>query len=548
MDAAENPQPPDPGHVDARGGRGVQLGDGGTQHNYFSNRAPVRWPHRVGVVPPLADCRQPRIGDTEVAAASTSGQAVVVCQVVTGLGGVGKTQLAAGLAHQCWHDKTVDLLVWVTATSRAGIVAGYAQAAADVTGADDPEPEQAAARLLAWLAGTDRRWLIVLDDLSDPADLRGLWPPTTAVGRTVVTTRRRDAGLLAGRYVVPVGLFNRAEAHAYLEHKLAGYPHLLDDPDGLAADLGYLPLALAQAAAYLLDRELPCAGYRARLADRRRQLAELVPEDGALPDEHRFTVAATWALSIDLADRLHPSGVARPLIEVAALLDPNGIPATVFAADAMREHLSARRTAGRPVDDDDVRDGLHALYRLNLLTVDTDTVRVHVLVQRAVREATPADQQTATATANALHIAWPSIDHATTPLLTALRANTTALAGNAGDLLWHRGGHPLLYRAGNSLINAGLHATAVTYWQHMSEQAVRLLGDEHRDTLSVRANLAVSYWQAGRTAEAIAIQEKVLADVVRSLGDEHRDTLSVRANLAVSYWQAGRTAEAIAIR
>ncbi|GIF08888.1 hypothetical protein [Actinoplanes siamensis] len=82
---------------------------------------------------------------------------------------------------------------------------------------------------------------------------------------------------------------------------MAGHPRLLDDADGLAADLGYLPLALAQAAAYLLDRRLSCAGYRARLADQRRQLADLVPEEGALPDEHQATVAATWALSIDLA-------------------------------------------------------------------------------------------------------------------------------------------------------------------------------------------------------------------------------------------------------
>ncbi len=155
-------------------------------------------------MPPLADCRQHRDVDAQLAAAAGSGQAVVVCQVVTGLGGVGKTQLAAALAHQCLDDKAVDLLVWVTASSRARVLSAYRQAAAGLTGVEDPDPEQAAVRLLAWLAGTDRRWLIVLDDLSEPADLRGLWPPARpAVGRTVVTTRRRDASLLAGRQVVP---------------------------------------------------------------------------------------------------------------------------------------------------------------------------------------------------------------------------------------------------------------------------------------------------------------------------------------------------------
>ncbi len=204
----------------------------------MNGRAPIRWPHRVGVVPPPADCRQPRTQDTDLAAAGASGQPVV-CQVVTGLGGVGKTQLAAALAHRCWDAGAVDLLVWAVASSRSRVLSAYAQAAADLTGVDDPDPEQGAARLLAWLAGTDQRWLIVLDDLTDPADLRGLWPPAqTRVGRTVVTTRRREASLLAGRHVVPVGLFTPGEARAYLNHKLAGRPDLLDGADGLAADLG----------------------------------------------------------------------------------------------------------------------------------------------------------------------------------------------------------------------------------------------------------------------------------------------------------------------
>ncbi|HLL64507.1 MAG TPA: NB-ARC domain-containing protein [Micromonosporaceae bacterium] len=183
---------------------------------HVNGRAPIRWPHRVGVVPPLADCRQPRTVDTDLAAASASGLPVVVCEVVTGLGGVGKTQLAAALAHRCWDTNAVDLMVWVAASSRSRVLNAYAHAAADLAGVDDADQEQSAARLLAWLAGTDRRWLIVLDDLTDPADLRGVWPPAqTAVGRTVVTTRRRDASLLAGRQVVPVGLFAPEEARAY---------------------------------------------------------------------------------------------------------------------------------------------------------------------------------------------------------------------------------------------------------------------------------------------------------------------------------------------
>jgi hypothetical protein len=80
------------------------------------------------------------------------------------------------------------------------------------------------------------------------------------------------------------------------------------------AALGYLPLALAQAAAFLIDRGLTCAQYAERFADRRRRLVDVLPEHGALPDDHRATVAATWLLSIELANCLAPAGLARPIL------------------------------------------------------------------------------------------------------------------------------------------------------------------------------------------------------------------------------------------
>lgn len=62
---------------------------------------------------------------------------------------------------------------------------------------------------------------------------------------------------------------------------------------------------------------------------------------------------------------------------------------------------------------------------------------------------------------------------------------------------------------------------------------VRCLGDEHPATLTARANLAGSYWSAGRTTDAIELQEQVLSDSERILGDEHPNTRAFRANLAV---------------
>jgi hypothetical protein len=91
-------------------------------------RAPVSWPHRVGVVPARAECFQYRGAVDALEQAVAGGGTAVVCQVLAGTGGVGKTQLAAAYARTVWQAGSVDLLAWVTAGSRDAVVAAYAQA------------------------------------------------------------------------------------------------------------------------------------------------------------------------------------------------------------------------------------------------------------------------------------------------------------------------------------------------------------------------------------------------------------------------------------
>ncbi|MFI7080071.1 tetratricopeptide repeat protein, partial [Micromonospora sp. NPDC049903] len=531
------------------------VGIGGSVHapvttnvTYIQRIRSVTWPVRVGVVPPLVHCRQDRPADHELAAAVTEPGAVVVGQVVSGLGGVGKTQLAANLAHRLSANGDLDLLIWATATSRVGIIGGYAQASAEVTGVADPNPEDGATRLLAWLTVTDRRWLIVLDDLVDPDDLTGLWPPTVEWGRTVVTTRRRDTALLANRQVVDVDVFTPTQAADYLRGKLAARPHRLDEVDGLAADLGHLPLALAQAAAYILDRgaRMTCAAYRQRLVDQRRRLADLAPH--ALPDQHQTTVAATWELSIERADQLTPTGVARPVLQLCALLDPNVIPADLFFTRAVTSYCTTR--LGRPVSSDDVDDAVHVLHRFSLITADETTaaIRIHGLLQRAVRDATDLDHMGGLAhtAAEALVEIWPPVERAVAHAQ-VLRANAIALHATAGNHLWtaNRGVHPVLLNVGHSLGDTGLVAAATSYFQHLEAVAQQQLGPDHLDSMTIRHCLASRRAQAGDAAGAAAALEGVLRDRLRVLGPDHPDTLTTRHELARWLGEAGDPAGAV---
>jgi tetratricopeptide (TPR) repeat protein len=530
-------------------------------------RTPAAWPHQVGVIPTRALSFQHRTEVDQLRTAVDGGGTAVLSQVLTGTGGVGKTQLAADYARTAWDSGSVDVLVWISASSRSAIANGYAQAGVEVLGADPTDPEKATREFLAWLepkTGTKPcRWLVVLDDLVDPADLRGLWPPTSSRGRTLVTTRRRDAALTgAGRRLVHVGLFMPWEAAAYLTEVLAahGRTEPAEQINGLGTDLGHLPLALAQAAAYLVDTELACADYRELFADRMRKLADLLPESSSLPDDQAITVAATWSLSIERADQLRPAGLARPMIQLAALLDPNGIPATVLTAKPVLTLLTEHRTPATTgtahppaqVSAEDAVLALRALHRLNLIdhspTTPHQAVRVHRLIQRATRDSLIPDQRdrlTRTA-ADALTAVWPDIERDTT-LARALRANTTALIAGAEDALYRPTPHGVLIRTGQSLGNTGLVNPATAYFRHLVEATDHRLGSDHPFVLAVRYSFV--QWQSA-TADvvvAVAMCEELLVDMVRVLGPDHPDTLHTRALLAHCKGRAGDRTSAVSV-
>jgi hypothetical protein len=139
------------------------------------------WPVRSGLVPPLADgfiARPETVPGLEAAVLPGGAVALVPGRAAGSApdwaGPSGKTQLAVGLAESVWQSRAIDLLAWVTAASRASVLSGYAQAAAELGLDHGRDAESVAARFIAWLDGTTRPWLVVLDDLRDAADLDGL--------------------------------------------------------------------------------------------------------------------------------------------------------------------------------------------------------------------------------------------------------------------------------------------------------------------------------------------------------------------------------------
>ncbi len=530
----------------------------------------TEWPLRCGPVPPLADCHSPRPetglgligkldpGDTLVLV--SAGQAG--SPPLAALGGSGKTQLAAALAHSLWDSRAVDLLVWVPATSQDAIRNGYAQALADVGGAD-PEDDLpgAADHFLAWLASTERRWLVVLDDLADPAGLNGLWPQGTE-GRVVVTSRAGDGLAAPNRRSIGIGSYSMREALAYLTARLTTDPGQRTEALDLATDLECQPLALAHATAAMLCTGGSCRDYRGWFHDRRRRLAAAGPQRG---DQDPLTdpapapatapatapagiVDVTWSLATDLADQIAPAGAARPMLALAALLDPAGIPGVVFTSQAACGYLSGH--PAMPADPAHAREAVHNLARAGLVTINpastSRTVQVHPLVQAMTREALGEDEfeRASRSAADALYQTWPG-PQAAPRLAPALRDSVARLREVSGDLLWQPEAHPVLLRAGESLASEEMSGAAAAYWLSLLDNSTRVLGAGHVQTLRCQDGLAASYEAAGRLADAVGMHERTLADRQRALGNDHPDTLASCGHLGRVYAAAGRHDDAL---
>ncbi|MCX5203203.1 tetratricopeptide repeat protein [Streptomyces sp. NBC_00237] len=556
---------------------------------------PLDWPIRLGSVPALASAFQVRpVVRDRIDCARASRTKAVPAQVLSGGGGMGKTQLAAAYAHEAVRDG-IDLVVWVDASDIEQVVARYAYAAHAVEAASDhllgKSVESDAALFLQWLATTRRSWLVVLDDLTEPESMQRWWPPPSAYcrGRVVATTRRRDAALSGGgRAVVELGTYSAEEAGMYLQERLksAHADHLVDPQAAvLTRALGFLPLALSHAAAYMVNEDVPCRKYLLRFKDSAARLDDLLPRE-ADTEGYGRRVAAALLLSLDVAQASDPVGLAIPVMRLASVLDPAGHPRCLWADDAALHYLDTERAtpSGRTlsaVSPTEAQGALRLLHRYGLLTdharAGSRAVRMHGLTARAVRECTPDTTvpevvKAASATLANLCDRVSRHDHETT---TALLTNIDSLDRCAGDLMWQVDGHYVLRWAGR---NMPLD-TAVSYWQRLLGTSERQLGRAHALTLVARRDLAFMYFRGQRDKEAFAVLQEdfpyqedrlaleqpqsaeagrkdvsaaaLLEDSVtvrqRILGWAHPATLTSQVDLALFYWSHGNKTAAVGL-
>lgn len=437
--------------------------------------------------------------------------------VVNGMPGVGKTQLARAFADT--HRSTYRIGWWVTAETPLETRASLTELAIRLGASSTWTPQEILAHLFEALAERSD-WLLVLDNASGPVEIEEFLPRHCAnLGHIVITSRSPACQVLGSR--IALEALGMDDAARVLTRATAGEE--VDAARSLAQELGCLPLALGQAAAYTTETGIGIGDYLALFRHERIRLLEC-----GSASAYVGSVAAAITLSTGRLAACSP--LAHRALQVCALWAGDVLP--------IREILTALPSA-RDAGPDRVAplQAMAALRQSGLLTVDTgEHVRLHRLTRLVVEEGIEDLPARVTDAVEALQALFPTVpsEPASWPRCARLTPHARTVLDRAGRLgLVSKSTAALTTRAGRYLLCTGLDfATARDL--HLSALAQRRTlhqDQDHPETARALVHLAVDLNELGQPLQARELHEEALAMRRRLYPEDHPDTAHSLDNL-----------------
>jgi hypothetical protein len=423
---------------------------------------------------------------------------------------MGKTQLAAAYVREC-IDAGWALVAWIGAERSDQVLAGLGQLAKAMNLWEfGDDSEAAAARVRQWLERSgDKKSLVVFDNATDPDSLTR-WLPATGNAMILITSNRRSFDSLGT--LIDVGVFTPAEAHAYLMERTS-----LQDPagaDALSEEVGYLPLALAQASGVIRAQRLSYADFLDRL--QKVSIEKYLKRQPG--DDYPRGAAETVILAIQRAER--DGRLARSLLLALSALSPDGVSRDLLYAAGFSGVLNSWPWLVKSrvrVTREKIDAALEKLAEVSLITYSLDgrAVIMHRFTQRVSRERASSQ-----------------------PVLNLILLKASQMLSRqcyVDTPSWERPEEI------DDLINQ-----ISSIWDNTQ---IRFISDTnslpifHRRIRSRFENLLIDLrvWsvqqlvEMGNSRRAIQLGMSVASDCDRVLGPDHPDTLTTRNNLA--FWQ-----------
>ncbi|XTI92812.1 purine and uridine phosphorylase [Cenococcum geophilum] len=480
------------------------------------------------------------------------------CQrlAIYGLGGVGKTQIVLELAYQTRERNPSYSVFWIQASSVEKVEQAYLQIGhgLQIPGINEEKADvkQLVKQKLSQESAGE--WLLILDN-ADDADMwfketdTTTWNsslvdmlPRSTKGSVIWTTRDRKGALKMAPSQDTLNIHEMEESVASdLLRKSLIRPADLQMCARLLYQLTYLPLAIAQAAAYINANQISIAEYLSLLEEAEETTINMLSED--FEDEGRYRdlknpVATTWLISFRQIRR-HNS-LAAKYLSFMSCLDANGVPQAVLPRAATRK---------------DATDAIGTLSAYSFITkrsagplttnplIDNQAFDLHRLVRLATRNWLRAENKLGQWSEKAmtrLVDIFPTAEHMNMPQWTVYLPHALCICfSDAIDKNSTERGR-LLEKIGLCLLAEGRYKEAIGPIEEALQARIEVLGNEHPDTLMSINDLGRVLSKQGNYKAAEEMNRRVLEGREKALGKEHPDTLTSVNNLALMLQHQGK--------
>src|SRR6266567_1556889 len=475
--------------------------------------------------------------------------ALTQASAVSGLGGIGKTQVAVEYAYR--YGSRYQTILWVNADTLKSLLSNFVSLASllDLPEKDAVDQRRAVDAVMRWLQGHSQ-WLLIMDN-ADDLEMVYDFLPARGAGHTLLTSRSQATGPnIKG---IELERMEREEGTLFLLRRAKILAE--DAPLECASDkyrkqaeeiwelVDGLPLALDQAAAYIEEHRCHFADYLSLYQTRR---GDLLKRRGVLSRrDYPKSVATTWSLSFEQVECT--DAVAASVLRLCAFLHPDAIPEAMFLEGAAAVDPVLQDVAADPMRFDEAIGALRK-YSLVRRNPETKMLTIHRLVQTVLKEGMQEDKQRewAERAVRAVSAAFPEVE-----LVEAWQqcqqylphAQVCAELIEEWEMMFPEAAR-LLHRTGNYLYERGQFMEAEPLYRRAVSIREKALGPGHPDVAGILNDLAMLYYFQGKYEQAEPFHQRARIIFECALGPTHHNVATSLNNLGKLYLAQGRYEQA----